>query len=556
MVKSLNISDMKAFYKHLLLVALLLLPLLAHAFPFVPTTDPDAQDTHWYQLKTLNRYVYANNETFAAIYLSTKNANVDECLWCFVTTESGKIVLYNRMRKAYIHSGNYFQNSPESNVNYVQEGSGDEFYIRFVTSDNYNLYLVYGDEYNSFYGSGVPENTYTVVEKGVVPPPIVTCDIFPDRGVITVTGKGNKQITLNGATIQSPYTIMRTDEDQNFVVTALATESGKPSGYTSVEFTVPRMEKKGDVNGDGNVDISDVNDIVNMMLDFAPKTAEGDVNGDGNVDISDMNKIINIMLDFESSGPPAMTTYAVNGVSFNMVKVKGGTYIMGKDRGYHNVTLSSFSIGQTEVTQELWQAVMGKNPSFFNGYGNSSYGSYHNEVYYPSNLQRPVESVSWDDCQEFITKLNELTGQTFRLPTEAEWEYAALGGNKSLGYKYAGSNDVDMVAWYSANSFDGLSWIDPNCGYGTHVVATKYPNELWLYDMSGNVSEWCQDWYAAFYDLSDQTNPTGPETGTDCVRRGGSWSIFADNCAATAREATRPSSRERHIGLRLVMSGE
>ena len=547
---------MKTISKNLLLLAaLLLLPMLSHAFPFVPTTDPDAQDTHWYQVKTLNRFVYANNETFSAIYLSTQNANVDECLWCFVTTESGKIVMYNRMRKAYIHAGNYFQNSPQTNVNYVQEGNGDEFYIRFVTSDNYNLYLVYGDEYNSFYGSGIPENTYTVVEKAVVPPPIVACDVFPDRGVISVTGKGNKQITLNGATIRAPYTIMRTDEDQHFVVTALATESGKPSGYTTAEFTVPRMMRIGDVTSDGSVDISDINAIINMVLGIEPKTDEGDVSGDGNVDISDVNKIINIMLGLEAGDDaPVMTTYTVNGVSFNMVKVDGGTYVMGKDRGPHNVTLSSFSIGQTEVTQELWRAVMGNNPSYFNSYGNSSYESYHSSVSYGTNLQRPVESVSWEDCQEFITKLNKLTNLTFRLPTEAEWEYAALGGKKSKGYKYAGSDDVDRVAWYADNSSNGLNQNDPNSGYGVHVVATKYPNELWLYDMSGNVSEWCQDWYTAFYDLSDQTNPTGPATGTDRVHRSGNWSMHADYCRSTGRTATNPTAHWRHIGLRLVMS--
>ncbi len=545
---------MKRMYRLSLMVAVLMLPMLSHAFPFVPTTDPDAQDTHWYQVKTLNRFVYANNETFAAIYLSNQNANVDECLWCFVTTESGKIVMYNRMRKAYIHGGNYFKNSPDINVNYVQEGSGDEFYIRYVTSDNYNLYLVYGDEYNSFYGSGIPENTYTVVEQGVVPPPIVTCDIFPDRGVIQVTGKGYKQITLNGATIQSPYTIMRTDVDQHFVLTALATESGKPSGYTTAEFTVPRMMRIGDVTSDGSVDVSDINAIINMVLTIEPKADEGDANGDGNVDIADVNKIINIMLGLEAADEaPVMTTYTVNGVPFVMVKVDGGTYVMGSDRGPHNVALNGFSIGQTEVTQQLWYAVMGKNPSYFNSYGNSSYGSYHSSVSYGTNLLRPVESVSWDDCQEFVTRLNELTGLSFRLPTEAEWEYAALGGKKSKGYKYAGSNDVDRVAWYDDNAFNGLNQNDPNSGFGVHVVATKHPNELWLYDMSGNVSEWCQDWYTPFYDLSDQTNPTGPATGTDRAHRSGNWSMHADYCRATGRTATNPTARWRHIGLRLVL---
>ena len=197
-----------------------------------------------------------------------------------------------------------------------------------------------------------------------------------------------------------------------------------------------------------------------------------------------------------------------DGVSIKMIKVEGGTFTMGAtdEQGTdpdsdefppHQVTLSNFSIGETEVTQGLWKAVMGNNPSNFTG----------------DNL--PVEEVSWDDCQLFIAKLNQLTGRNFRLPTEAEWEYAARGGNKSKGYKYAGSNTIDNVAWYKDNSGDK-----------THPVGSKAPNELGLYDMNGNVWEWCQDWFGD-YSSSAQTNPTGPASGELRVNRGGSFNRLA-----------------------------
>ena len=218
-------------------------------------------------------------------------------------------------------------------------------------------------------------------------------------------------------------------------------------------------------------------------------------------------------------------TFTVNGVAFKMVKVAGGTFQMGAtseqgskayDGGYpvHSVTLSDYYIGQTEVTQELWEAVMGINPSKFKG-----------------DNQCPVEKVSWEDCQEFIEKLNRLTGKNFRLPTEAEWEYAARGGNKSKGYKYSGSNDADAVAWYGDNS-----------GGKTHPVATKQSNELGLYDMSGNVWEWCQDWYGD-YSSNSQTNPRGASTGSLRVLRGGSWNDIARGVRVSYRYYITPDFR-------------
>ncbi len=296
----------------------------------------------------------------------------------------------------------------------------------------------------------------------------------------------------------------------------------------------------GDTDGNGVVDIGDINVIINVMLGQA-QNDNADVDGNGTIDISDVNRVINVMLG-RVPGPGTTTTYIVNGVSFKMVAVQRGTFTMGAtaeqgsdafDDEYptHQVTLSSYNIGQTEVTQALWLAVMGSNPSRFTG-----------------DL-RPVEQVSWDDCQTFITKLNQMTGKHFRLPTEAEWEYAARGGNQSQGYKYAGSNTVGDVAWYYDNS-SALGSSNPD--YGTHPVATKAPNELGLYDMSGNVYEWCQDWYDS-YSSDAQTNPTGPASGFGRVYRGGGWINYAGGCRVSYRGNGTPSFAGSSLGLRLAL---
>ena len=229
-------------------------------------------------------------------------------------------------------------------------------------------------------------------------------------------------------------------------------------------------------------------------------------------------------------------TFRVKGVEFKMIKVEGGTFRMGAtseqgsdayddEKPVHSVTLSDYYIGETEVTQELWQAVMGSNPSFFTG-----------------NNQLPVERVSWDDCQEFIKKLNQLTGKEFRLPTEAEWEYAARGGKYSRGYRYSGSNDADEVAWYH----DNLG------GRPTHPVKTKKANELGLYDMSGNVCERCNDWYG-YYQSNSQTNPTGPSKGWDRVLRGGGWNFDVRSVRVSNRFGGSPGDRDDYVGLRLAL---
>ena len=227
--------------------------------------------------------------------------------------------------------------------------------------------------------------------------------------------------------------------------------------------------------------------------------------------------------------------FTVNGVSFRMIPVEGGTFTMGSpttqvgsstnERPQHQVTVNSYKIGETQVTQELWKAVMGSNPSQFQ-----------------SSLQNPVEYVSWSDCDSFIKKLNTLTGKQFRMPTEAEWEFAARGGNNSNGYIFAGSGTAADVAWYKTNS-NGQ----------THPVKSLQPNELGLYDMSGNVNEWVSDWYAA-YSADAQTNPAGPATGSYKIYRGGDYTNVAANCRVAYRYMiVNVTAKRQFIGMRLAL---
>ena len=302
----------------------------------------------------------------------------------------------------------------------------------------------------------------------------------------------------------------------------------------------------GDVNSDGYVDINDVTTLIDKVLGNEVENfnaANADVYHDGSIDINDVTHLIDYVLGIVDINPPETETFTVNGVTFTMVAVEGGTFMMGAsdddlgawagEKPAHQVTITKgYCIGETEVTQALWLAVMGSNPSEFQG-----------------DLNRPVEQVSWNDCQQFITKLNQLTGRTFRLPTEAEWEYAARGGKYSQGYKYAGSNDINEVAWYWFN-IPSQEYDTEGCS--TQTVATKAPNELGLYDMSGNVWEWCQDWYGS-YSSEAQTNPTGPESGPKHVFRGGVWSEIAGYCTVTYRAYFFPGLRKSSTGLRLAL---
>ncbi len=234
--------------------------------------------------------------------------------------------------------------------------------------------------------------------------------------------------------------------------------------------------------------------------------------------------------------------FTVNGVTFTMVLVEGGTFMMGatdeeedaedNEKPAHQVTLSDYYIGQTEVTQALWEAVMGETPTRGGDQWERRFGLGDNY---------PAYYITYDDVKKFIPKLNSLTGRVFRLPTEAEWEYAARGGKKSNGYLYSGGNTLN-VGWYEGNSSEK-----------THLVAQKAANELGLYDMSGNVYEWCSDWYGS-YSSSSQTNPKGPSTGSRRVLRGGSSYDNASYCRVADRGCLSPSDRYFAAGVRLALS--
>ena len=237
-------------------------------------------------------------------------------------------------------------------------------------------------------------------------------------------------------------------------------------------------------------------------------------------------------------------TITVGDCSFNMVYVEGGTFTMGAtpeqgddfdgdERPLHQVTLSSYMIGETEVTQQLWTTVMGEGPLPYDG------------------DQHPMKSVSYDDCIIFVKQLNEMTGLHFHLPTEAQWEFAARGGNKTQGYRFSGSDNIDDVGWYANNSWNmGKGHPD----FGNHRVGSKQPNELGLYDMSGNVWEWCADYFGRYTDEA-KTDPTGPDNpmASYRVNRGGSWDYIATSSRSSNRRNRTPDFRNFNLGLRLAL---
>ena len=226
------------------------------------------------------------------------------------------------------------------------------------------------------------------------------------------------------------------------------------------------------------------------------------------------------------------------GLNLEMLAIKGGTFQMGSydsdastdEQPVHSVNVKNFYIGKYEVTQDQWSAIMGNNPSYFSG----------------TNL--PIEKVSWNDIQIFLKILNKKTGKNYRLPTEAEWEFAAKGGietNRSAYNKnYSGNNKIDVIAWYGDNS-----------GSKTHAVGTKQANELGIYDMSGNVWEWCNDWYSSdYYGRSLQNNPQGASSGFSRVLRGGSWRNYESHCRVANRRSYSPDYNSYNLGFRLACS--
>ena len=229
--------------------------------------------------------------------------------------------------------------------------------------------------------------------------------------------------------------------------------------------------------------------------------------------------------------------FEVNGVPFDMQRVEGGVFVMGgtyeqhresisTDLPTHTVALNTYYIGTTEVTQALWKAVM---PEW----------NFLDDFYTPSH---PMAYISWYDCQEFIRRLDSITGLPVRLPTESEWEFAARGGNRSLGYRFAGSNIIDSVSWYLNNA-----------GFRQHQVASRWSNELALYDMTGNVREWCSDWYGRYH-LGTEPNPKGPESGEWKVVRGGSYDNCEANLYLSRREYLNPNEATNYCGLRLALT--
>lgn len=363
----------------------------------------------------------------------------------------------------------------------------------------------------------------TITQKGAEGPSTPTESIVLDNGVATSYTISADDTSIGSAisfTATSTWRVSRntlSGTEANQWVTVSPTTGG--TGNKSVTITLAKNE------------------------DTTPRSAR--------VDIIGTNNTVSITINQEAAEAAPepdpergeTKTYTVNGVSFKMVGVVGGTFTMGAgseqgtdykadERPTHSVTLSDYSIGETEVTQALWVAVMGNNPSEYYQYGD----------------QLPVETVSYNDCITFINKLNELTGKQFRLPTEAEWEFAARGGkNASTQYKYAGSNTIANVAWYYETT--------RNNNYRPHPVKTKAANILGLYDMSGNVWEWCQDFYDA-YSSSAQNNPTGPSEGTWRVIRGGGWTSNADGCRVSLRYygiMSNPGVTPGLYGLRLAL---
>ncbi len=288
------------------------------------------------------------------------------------------------------------------------------------------------------------------------------------------------------------------------------------------------------------------NEVENLTFNGGALSVSGNTIDDIYAQIDELRALLN---GLQEKIEPPVKTVAVNGVSFKLVKVEGGTFQMGATEEQatnpdqtpvHSVTLSDYYIGQTEVTQALWYAVMGQKPTSSGPQWNTTLGLV--DVY-------PAYFLNLDNCQTFIRHLNELTGLTFRLPTEAEWEFAARGGNNSEGYRFAGGDYLRNVGWYRENCDVDVPY-EYATNYGYKQVMLQEPNELGLYDMSGNVWEWCSDHYAS-YGSAAQTNPTGPSSGDGYVLRGGAFDSWEDECTVFYREHQEWSAY--YGGLRLVL---
>jgi len=479
----------------------------------------------------------------------------------------------------------YFTTQYWNNFNYV---SADAIEPQFVTLSQTDVAMELGTEI-SFTSSVIPSNaTPTTIETTSTDPSVACvsgsiitamgigeCDIIAtcvDKQAIchvTVTPirininldkhnvrlLPNQMITLAATCSPTSTDLVISSSNPNIALPRMVNDKimvlGISEGTATITVNaadgwgnpdsclVTVYTKLGDINSDGSVSISDITTLIDYLLGdnssvFNSKNA--DTNLDGKISIGDVTALIDYLLI--GNWPwdiPQTENFTVNGVTFTMVSVKGGTFTMGatleqgsgvaeNEKPEHDVTLSDYVIGQTEVTQELWQAVMDCSPSTI-----------------VTNSKCPIENVSWNDCQVFIARLNKITGKKFRLPTEAEWEFAARGGNNSKGFKYAGSNDINQVAWNSNNS-----------NSTTHPVGNKAANELNLFDMSGNVREWCQDWYGD-YSSEAQINPRGPKDSSYHFSRGGGFADDDNLCRSSCRITGEQDSQGHNTGLRLAL---
>jgi formylglycine-generating enzyme required for sulfatase activity len=394
-------------------------------------------------------------------------------------------------------------------------------------------------------------------------------DITADRYTITLTDDGHGRaeaaanggkVTASAANVEVTLTAVP-DEGYDFDKWTLTGGSVELSDASATPATFTMPAENVEIRAEFKPQDIAVDKYTIILTDDGRGSAEAAVNG-GTVTESAANVEVTLTAVPDEgcvfdkwevlSGGAALSNRLANPATFimpaegvevkatfisltepEMIFVEGGTFMMGSDaadardneRPAHQVTLSDYYIGKYEVTREQWIAVMDNDPSWF-----------HDE----DNL--PVESVSWNDVQEFIARLNEMTGRTYALPTEAQWEFAARGGNQSHGYTYSGSNDIGSVAWY-----DGNSSIE-----GTRPVGTRAPNELGIYDMSGNVEEWCSDWFD-FYKADPQTDPAGPSSGSYRIPRGGCWADFAQYSRVVFRYGIWSISKYSDTGFRLVL---
>jgi len=340
---------------------------------------------------------------------------------------------------------------------------------------------------------------------------------------------------------QSGRKVLVLSQQKYFVPRAGKTISVEVKGGIEYGVTIPSAFQSWIASAGGTS--SSLSDVTPKTYRFAVSELEGNEEREGYIVFSG-NSLTDTVYIYQGGD----FTETIKGVSFDMLYVEGGTFMMGATEeqgddayGYekpvHSVTLSDYYIGKFEVTQGLWEEVMGTtiHEQRIKAGHSSTYGV---------GSDYPMYYVNWEEAQEFCTRLGQLTGKNYALPTEAQWEYAARGGVKSRGYKYSGSNTIGNVAWYRDNSSSS-----------THPVATKQPNELGLYDMSGNVWEWCSDWYDwyGYYSSESQSNPTGPSTGSRRVLRGGSWSFNARSCRVSNRLYSYPSSRYFNSGFRVVL---